>query len=163
MRSILPNSGQSVANTGFYAKRVAAILGVAAILLCAHIYAPMAHGGPVICAMHGLFGLPCPGCGMTRAFCALAQADLAAAVRHNALSIPVVLSLLAVTVIAAYEISVGRRTRMHRLLFSHRVAWSWAAVVIAYHASRCIVWLFSGYLVNGYVKTSWTYHLLFRG
>ncbi len=37
------------------------------------------EGGLTICMLRRLFDLPCPGCGMTRAFAALARGDLPAA------------------------------------------------------------------------------------
>lgn len=53
-----------------------AALAVAAVL---HLWVP--DGGPEssICMMRRNLGLPCPGCGMTRAFAALAKADWGAA------------------------------------------------------------------------------------
>ena len=139
------------------------MLGILAVFLASRLYAPSASTGPVICVTHGIFGLPCPGCGMTRAFCSLAYADVGAALRYNALSIPVVLGLLMAAGVAAWEIVSRRRARLHGLLFSYRFAWCWAVAVIAYHAFRCVVWTLNGYLVSGYLKTSWTYNLFFRG
>ena len=40
------------------------------------------------CAIHEVFGVWCPGCGMTRAFRSLADGDLIGSISYNALMIP---------------------------------------------------------------------------
>ncbi len=40
-----------------------------AALAACFFYYPFAFTGPILCPMHLVLGLPCPGCGMTRAFC----------------------------------------------------------------------------------------------
>ena len=37
--------------------------------------------GPVVCGFRALFGIPCPGCGLTRCLAALCRGDLVAAFR----------------------------------------------------------------------------------
>lgn len=43
------------------------------------------HRGIETCIFHGVTGLPCPGCGSTRAFRCLARGDLLQALRFNPL------------------------------------------------------------------------------
>ncbi len=54
----------------------------AAFLLLGWVGVP-AEGGPIFCTFRRLTGIPCPGCGMTRAMAALARGDLGAAVRFH--------------------------------------------------------------------------------
>ncbi len=42
--------------------------------------------GFVLCPFRAVTGLPCPGCGMTRAFCAMGHGDVAGAFGFNALA-----------------------------------------------------------------------------
>lgn len=57
---------------------------------------------PIFCPFKFVTGIPCPGCGMTRAFLAMAEADFVSAFRHNPFSIPffvlIVLSTLNVRI-----------------------------------------------------------------
>lgn len=47
--------------------------------------------GLVLCPFRLWTGLPCPGCGLTHAFLALGHGDVAAAMRFNALGLPLYL------------------------------------------------------------------------
>ena len=40
----------------------------------------------MLCPFRALTGLPCPGCGMTRAFCSMGHGDLSGAFGYNALA-----------------------------------------------------------------------------
>jgi len=40
-----------------------------ALLAASFLYFPHATTGPVLCPMALILGMPCPGCGITRAFC----------------------------------------------------------------------------------------------
>jgi apolipoprotein N-acyltransferase len=53
-------------------------------LVAARLLTPTAaSSGPVVCPFRLATGLPCPGCGMTRAWVFLAHGDLGAAVSAN--------------------------------------------------------------------------------
>ncbi len=144
----------------FVQHRLAVMLGSALVWTAAHLYAPFVHGGPVICPVHGLVGMPCPTCGLTRAFCALVQGDFLGALQWNALVVPLAILFLAGPVIAGLEIFSGKAYRFyHSFLYSSRIAERFAAVVIVYHVARCAVWYASGTLTHDFVETSWTYRL----
>lgn len=50
------------------------------------LWSPSELPGVVLCPFRALTGLPCPGCGMTRAFCSLGHGDLTGAFGYNALA-----------------------------------------------------------------------------
>ncbi len=67
---------------------------------------PMVH--VVVCPLRAATGLPCPGCGMGRAFCAVSRGELAAAFAHHALG-PVVYVALALLMLRTLAEVVLRR------------------------------------------------------
>ena len=129
-------------------------------LIASYAYAPFVTAGPVLCPMHGLLGLPCPACGLTRAFCRLARFDLWGALSFHALSLPLFAACLAAPVICVYEVVRRRESWCSVILHSPRTAWAVAVLLAVHHAARLGMWLADGTLVDGYVKTSWTYALL---
>jgi hypothetical protein len=60
--------------------------GMATSLAASPFLSPhTAASGPVLCPFRRITGMPCPGCGMTRSFVALAHGDLGAALAFNRL------------------------------------------------------------------------------
>jgi hypothetical protein len=154
------NAGGGTSDRNFARNRILVILAAIAVLAGSYAYAPMVHQGPVICPLHGVVGLPCPSCGLTRAFCALAHLEIWQAIHYNALSLPLFLAFVVAPPVALYECLAGRRSRLHAALFSTPTAYVLGAVVVAYHLTRTGVWLLDGTLCRDYLTTSWTYVLL---
>lgn len=53
------------------------VMALTVILVASVIWHPHDEGGFVFCLIRRFTGLPCPGCGLTRSFCALAKGDVA--------------------------------------------------------------------------------------
>lgn len=47
--------------------------GAFAVLVTGLMFTPEAPPGLSVCVFHSMTGLPCPGCGLTRSFCAIAH------------------------------------------------------------------------------------------
>jgi uncharacterized protein DUF2752 len=137
--------------------RVVASFSATIVLLASYTYAPFVNKGLVLCPVHGLLGLPCPSCGLTRAFCCLAHLDILGALYYHALSLPLFLVFLATPAICMYEILRRKICWLHSLVYSHRVAYGVGVLLAAYHAVRVSIWLFNGTLVDEYLTTSWTF------
>ncbi len=67
---------------------LAGLAGLAGLAIL-HVWVPSGDSASAICLSRRLFHLPCPGCGMTRAFAHLAKGEWAAALRDHPLA-PVV-------------------------------------------------------------------------
>ena len=61
------------------------LLGLSAMFVTSALWQP-SDDGIILCPFRAITGIPCPGCGMTRAFCALAHGHILRAIRYNALS-----------------------------------------------------------------------------
>jgi Protein of unknown function (DUF2752) len=68
--------------TGASALRLWVLAGLAGLagLAIFHAWTPSGDPATAVCLMRRFFHLPCPGCGMTRAFAALAKGEWSAAV-----------------------------------------------------------------------------------
>ncbi len=87
------------------------LLGLTAMFVTAALWRPPDEPLWVLCPFRALTHYPCPGCGMTRAFCALAHFEFWRAVKFNALSPLLFLVALAAWARAAATVFHGERLR----------------------------------------------------
>ena len=118
-------------------------------------YAPYVHGGPALCPLRLSVGLPCPACGLTRAFCCLVSGQPLQALGWNALCLPLALLFLIAPAVALLELVQDRRGSWYQpWLFSPRVARGFGAAVAVYHVVRCGVWFADGTLAREFFSGS---------
>jgi hypothetical protein len=132
----LPPSDQSAAG-GWRAR--AALLGLTAVFVAAAWWEPAAESGVILCPFRALTHHPCPGCGMTRAFCALAHGEFWRAVTLNPFS--PLLFLAALVAWARAAAAVFRLGRLRRALdrlprLTASASWALLALVAAWWAVR---------------------------
>jgi hypothetical protein len=74
-------------------RRSAAVVlaGLSLVFVVSVFYKPPETDYIPICIFKALTGLPCPGCGLTHSFCALAKGKLASAFGYNAVGPPIFL------------------------------------------------------------------------
>jgi len=106
---------QEALNGSFYstaARRWAwlVLLGLSAVFATSALWRP-SDNGIILCPFRAITGYPCPGCGMTRAFSAIAHGELWRAVRYNPLSPLLFLAFIAIWAGAAATILNWPRVR----------------------------------------------------
>lgn len=129
------------------------------VLVVSYAYAPYVHDGPIVCLLRGLVGIPCPSCGLTRAFCALSHFELREALRYHALSPLPFAAVVATPFVAAYEVATHRPVS-RPWLYSSKLAWVLAALFLVHHVVRTAGWMSDFTLLEGHLRDSWTYALL---
>jgi hypothetical protein len=80
--------------------------GAAALAIACAVSPARVESGPVVCPFRLLTGLPCPGCGLTRAWVFIAHGDFGAALRANPFGYLTMAA--AVVLIAVVAASVAR-------------------------------------------------------
>jgi hypothetical protein len=88
-----------------------ALVGLSAMFLVSMLWRPADEPTFILCPFRAVTGLLCPGCGMTRAFCALGHGELGRAIYFNALSPLLYLSLIVVWIGAAATVLKLHRVR----------------------------------------------------
>ncbi|HUD69233.1 MAG TPA: DUF2752 domain-containing protein [Acidimicrobiales bacterium] len=93
------------------------------------------------CPFHELTGLWCPGCGSTRAACALSQGNVFEAFRHNVLFLPALATLVWVWsafALRSFAPSLAERSWTRNPLNRLKHPWYLVAVVLAFWVVRNI-------------------------
>ena len=131
------------------------ILGAAiglAVILTSFFYDPHwgEQQGIILCVSRNLTGIPCPGCGLTRSFCALAHGHLGLSFSSHLFG--PILGLLTLYLFGLWSLEAVLRRR----LVNH-FSWFWArpmvliliSSLVLYHLIRLGLMLHSGQLLAG--------------
>jgi hypothetical protein len=111
----------------------------AATLAASFAYAPWAESGPVLCPFRLLTGLPCPGCGLTRSFCAMAHGNWHSAMGFHLFGPALFVAVAICVPLLAFQAATGRRIRwLQQVLYSQRLAAWIAAGWMTYHVARLV-------------------------
>lgn len=84
-----------------------ALVALTAILVASVFWHPADEGGFVFCLLRRMTGLPCPGCGLTRSFCALAKGEVARSFSFHWLG-PLLFLMACVYWVRAVAVLAGR-------------------------------------------------------
>lgn len=133
-----------------------------AALGATYFYRAHAFDGPVLCPFRLVSGLPCPGCGMTRAFSLLWQGRVLESLSFHALA-PLAFAVFCLLPLAyAAERWTGPWDRLPPLRTSRALAWAIASLMMVHHAVRLAWWWYDGTLYGMYFHPSWLGRLLDR-
>lgn len=117
-------------------RKRAALIAIAAVavFVLSALWRP-ADDGFVLCLWRRATSVPCPSCGMTRAFCALSRGEWSVALDYNFVA-PAVYGLLwVVLALASAELTLGRAFLVPAWQRSKRV------LVPFYLVAMAIVWV----------------------
>src|SRR5579862_767907 len=109
-----------------------------ALLAASFLYFPFAFDGPVLCPMALLLGMPCPGCGLTRAFGLATHGRFREAFDYHPLW-PLILAYFSFLWI--YQIAETAKGAPPKLP-TYRIAGAAIAVLLGFWAVR-LAWFFS--------------------
>jgi hypothetical protein len=99
-----------------------------------HVWVPAPGIQSTVCLLRRLTGLPCPGCGMTRAFAHLAKGEWAAAASDHLLAYGVAAELGLAWL--AWGAALARRRPFHLPGGFERLAFAHLAVLVAFWLGR---------------------------
>ncbi len=123
--------GRTVLGKKWIAVRAGGALALAIVLLLS-FFLPCSGLGPNMCAFRNTFGIPCPGCGLMRSFCAVSHGRLREAFIFHPLGLFIYAGFALYAVIWAAEALLGRRLleKLENKL-KDRVLWCFVFAMIA--------------------------------
>ena len=95
-----------IANPRSLGLAVSVLLGA---IILASIYCDCAAQKLSFCLFHSITGLPCPSCGMTRAFIAIGNGDIISAISFNPASILVYITICIGLALALLQVVTGKK------------------------------------------------------
>ncbi len=135
--------------------RMAGVASAAAPLIGAFVYNTGFRVTWLVCPIRHFTGVPCPTCGMTRAFMALARGDLFASWQHHALGGVVLLAFTVAIGHFALELFRNRpiTTGYSRWLSQPRHQLAIILLLMSYHGVRLWHWGLTGELQQAVVQS----------
>jgi hypothetical protein len=118
---------------------------LSAVFVASVLWHPSDDGGIVLCPFRLATGIPCPGCGLTRSFCAMGKGDVSRAFEFHALG-PVLFAVAGLLWLRSAAVLLGGGdvvTRVDRALVRWRALQLGGAVLLAVWVLR-LVSLFRG-------------------
>ena len=93
------------------------------------------------CPMKMLTGLPCPGCGITKALVFAYKGDICKSLSYHILGFPVLAACIVSIVVLGMEIITGKEY-FQKILYSRRLAYFLAFILGGYHLIRTVIFFF---------------------
>lgn len=112
---------------------LAGLAGLAGALFL-HVWVPIPGAKNSLCVLRRFTGIPCPGCGMSRAFAHLAKGEWAAAAHDHLFAYPLAAELLVVWL--AWAVLLARRRPVQAPASLDRWTLGHLAVLVAFWLGR---------------------------
>jgi hypothetical protein len=133
-----------------HSRKLAALTlaGLSLVFLASVVFRPSAVGPSddyfTVCGFKNVTGLPCPGCGLTHSFCALAKGDLTSALAFNALGPLLFLALALIWVRALLVLAYKTEAVavIDRAAFRYRLVRNFVIVFGAFGVGRILYLIF---------------------
>lgn len=94
-------------------KRLIWFFLLSGILVASVAVTPFHEGEFTVCILKNVLGIPCPGCGMTRAFLFIGHGDIHAALRLNINSLLAFFIIAILWLHAGFNIITGKEVKVH--------------------------------------------------
>lgn len=133
-----------------HSRKLAALTlaGLSLVFLASAVFRPggvsLSDDYFTVCGFKNMTGLPCPGCGLTHSFCALAKGDLPTAFAFNALG-PVLflgLALIWARALLVLADKTGAVTAIDRASARYRLVRNFVIVFAAFGVGRILYLIF---------------------
>jgi Protein of unknown function (DUF2752) len=149
--SLYSISTVSLSHSQLHLRKIKLALFVSPILISC-VLAITGQSSPVKCPILGLIGIPCPGCGLSRAFVAIAQGNLSKSLDYHLFGVLIFLSFCLTCVHLCLEVIFHKSitTIFGQTIQKSSVQILALLVILGYHSSRLYhLWL-SGELAHSF-------------
>jgi len=85
-------------------------------------------------------GFPCPGCGITKSFISFYEGDILRSFYYHLFG-PFIIFFCVLTVIILSIELFTRKAYFRRILYSRRIAYIMAVILVIYHLTRLVVFV----------------------
>ena len=142
----------------FYLKKRERLKRYFTLSLCAspligsYFFSHTEASSPFQCLFLATTGIPCPGCGLTRSFMAVAQNNLIEALNYHLLGPFLFFALLLTCIHLILELLLGHSvvTFYVKLLRNHTAQMSFLGMLLSYHCFRLYLLFLSGELASSF-------------
>ena len=117
-----------------------ALLGLTAVFAVSVLLKPSTGEYFTVCGFKNLTGLPCPGCGLTHSFCALARGSIGEAFEFNLLGPFLYLALVLVWIRSACVLLNSKKAvqEFHRIAERFNIVRAFAYAFAVFGAARIV-------------------------
>jgi hypothetical protein len=121
----------------------------------AYFYSYTNYESPLFCPIKALTGIPCPSCGMTRSFLAIARGNLPASIEYHLFGIILFISLLITVIHLSLELGIKRNitTFYSRLIHQETNLIILLIIFLVYYLVRLYYWGISGELITDFYNS----------